>query len=168
MVWSAAACPSGQNCPNRSAGSLLALSSRSELYPKQLTSSVIEGHPKAIIDCGLALGISEQVRQKLLHALHGVKKLIHAGSFPSDLVVGEIGNDGIAQLCGAPDALADEQRKQRLRIVACDLALLPLLNGPGGLADVIHGVAEIRHDALIDAAGADGMLELQQLGTGFL
>ena len=58
------------------------------------------------IGAGLALGISEQVRQKLLHALHGVKKLIYAGSFPSDLVVGEIRDDGIAQLCGAPDALA--------------------------------------------------------------
>jgi hypothetical protein len=116
----------------------------------------------------LALGISEQVRQKLLHALHGVKQLIHAGSFPSDLVVGEIRDDGIAQLCGAPDALADEERKQRLRIVARDLTLLPLLPGPGGLADVIHGVAEIRQDALIDATGANGMLELQQLRTGFL
>jgi hypothetical protein len=108
----------------------------------------------------LALGISEQVRQKLLHAVHGVKQLIHAGSFPSDLVVGEIRDDGIAQLCGAPDALTDEQRKQRLRIVTCDLALLPLLNGPGSLAEVIDGVAEIHQDALIDATGADGMLEL--------
>ena len=121
---------------------------------------MIEGHPKAAIDYGLALGISEQVCQKLLHALHGVKKLIHAGSFPRDLMVGKIGDDGIAQLCGAPNALADEEGKQCLRIMACDLTLLPLLHSPGGLADVIHGVAEIRQDALIDATGADGMLKL--------
>ena len=60
----------------------------------------------------------KQIRQELVHALHSVIQLIHAGSFPSDLVVGEIRDDGIAQLCGTPDSLADKEWKQRVGIVA--------------------------------------------------
>ncbi len=41
MAWFAAACPSGQNCPNRSVGSSLALLGRSELYPRHQKASRI-------------------------------------------------------------------------------------------------------------------------------
>jgi hypothetical protein len=86
MVWCAAACPSSQNCPNRSAGAVL--KAREEAGLDELSEG---GH-----DGGLELGISEQVRQKFLHALHGVKQLVHAGSFPGNLLRGEVGDDGIA------------------------------------------------------------------------
>ena len=48
-----------------------------------------------------------------------------------------------------------------LRIVMRDLALLPLLHGPRGFANVIHGVPEIHKYALVDAAGAHRLLQLQ-------
>src|SRR5260370_37162398 len=53
-------------------------------------------------------------------------------------------------------------------MVAGDAPLLPVLHGPGGLAHVIDGVAKIRQDALVDSAGANGVLELQQLRASLL
>ena len=47
------------------------------------------------------------------------------------------------------------------------LALLPLLNRPGGLAHVIHGVPEFAQNALIDRARAHVILQLNQVRAGF-
>lgn len=48
-----------------------------------------------------------------------------------------------------------------------DLALLPFLDGPSGLAHVVHDIAKIHQNAVIDSAVANGLFELKQLTAGF-
>lgn len=54
-----------------------------------------------------------------------------------------------------------------MRVVMLDLALLPFLDGPSGLAHVVHGIAKIHQNAVIDSAVANGLFELKQLTAGF-
>lgn len=103
-----------------------------------------------------------------MHAGYRVEELIDAGSVAVYFLRGEIFYDGIAELRGAADAFASEQRNHSVRIVVLDLALLPLLHGPSGFAYMVDGVAKIHEDALVDSAGANIVLEAKQLGTGFL
>src|SRR2546429_2586122 len=48
----------------------------------------------------------------------------------------------LTELRSPANAFRREQGKHRLRVLVPRLALLPLLNRPGGLAHVIHGIAE--------------------------
>ena len=103
-----------------------------------------------------------------MHALHGVKQLVHTGSLTRNLVGSEIGHYRVSQLGGPPNAFAGKQRKHCVGIVMGDPALLPFLNGPRGFAYVIDRIAEIHEDALVNPSASNGMLELQEFCTGFL
>src|SRR5256885_2355247 len=80
----------------------------------------------------------------------------------------EIDNNGIAELRGAANAFADQQGYERLLIVMGDLPLLPLLHSPSGFANVVNGVTKIGEDTRVDSAATYGVLQMEQLGTGFL
>src|SRR5690242_1780762 len=111
---------------------------------------------------------AEQSRQGAEYALHREIELLDARGFAGDFVSGEVAGDGVAELGGAAEALGGKQRQDGARIAMLELALLPFLDGPGGLADVVDGVAKLDEDAWLDFASAHGLLELHKLGAGFL
>src|SRR5437660_2545142 len=55
-----------------------------------------------------------------------------------------------------------------MRVSLAQLALLPLLGGPGGLADIIDGVAELPKDARVQVARLHRAVEPHELGARFL
>jgi len=101
-------------------------------------------------------------------ALDGLEEFMNAYGFASYFVSGQAGVDGVAELSGAADAFGSQQREHGERILVPRLALLPLLNRPGGLADIIDGIAEFAEDARIEGAGAHLILEPDEVGAGFL
>ena len=98
----------------------------------------------------------------------GLGEVGNAGSLLRDLVGLKIGEDGLRKLHGAANSFGGEQGENGGGIAALHLALLPFLDGPGGLADIVHGVAKIAEDLRMEAAGADFLLEFAQFGGGLL
>jgi hypothetical protein len=101
-------------------------------------------------------------------ALDGLEEFIDAHGFAGYFVSGQAGGDGVAELSGAADAFGSQQREHGERILLARLALLPLLNGPGRLAHIIHGIAEFAEDARIEWSRAHLILEPDEVGAGFL
>src|SRR5437879_13461534 len=64
----------------------------------------------------------------------------------------QVGGERLIELRPAADALCNEQWNYRCRIPPPNLSLLPFLNGPRGLANVIHGVAEFAQHIKIGRA----------------
>ncbi len=103
-----------------------------------------------------------------MQALDGLKKFSNAHGFAAYFVRSRGGCNGFAELGRAPDAFSGQQRNHRFGILLLRLALLPFLHGPGRLADVVHGVAEILEDARIDRAGTHVVFEPDKFGARFL
>jgi len=74
--------------------------------------------------------------------LDGSEEFINAHGFAGHFVTGKARGYGVAELSGAADTFGSQQREHREWILLPRLALLPLLNGPGGLANIIHGIAK--------------------------
>src|SRR5690349_7022014 len=75
----------------------------------------------------------------------------------------QVRHDGVSELGGAADALTGEQRKQSIRVVLRNLALLPFLDRPCSLADVVNSITKIHQNTLVNSAGPDRMLKLKKL-----
>ena len=103
-----------------------------------------------------------------MDTLDGSEEFINPHGFASYFVSGQARVDGVAELSGAADALSSQQREHGERILVPRLALLPLLNGPGGLAHIIDGIAEFAEDARIERARAHLVFEPDEVGAGFL
>src|SRR5690349_18043048 len=111
---------------------------------------------------------AEQSGQGAEDALHREIELFEARGFASEFPGGEIAGDGVAELGGAAETLGGKQGQDGVRVAMLELALLPFLDGPGGFADVVDGVAKFDEDAGFDFTGAHGLLELHKFGAGFL
>src|SRR6267143_4211662 len=74
----------------------------------------------------------------------------------------QVGGERLIELRPAADALSNETWTYRCRIAPLNLSLLPFLNGPRGLANVIHGVAEFAQHIRINVARFYAVLKLQQ------
>src|SRR5467141_4797860 len=74
----------------------------------------------------------------------------------------QVGGERLIELRPAADALSNEQWNYRCRIPLLNLSLLPFLNGPRGLADVIHCVSEFAQHIWIDVTRFHAVLKLQQ------
>src|SRR6266480_1096270 len=74
----------------------------------------------------------------------------------------QVSGECLIELRPAADALCNEQWNYRCRIPPLNLSLLPFLNGPRGLANVIHGVAEFAQHIRINVARFYAVLKLQQ------
>ena len=103
-----------------------------------------------------------------MDAVDGLEKFVNAHGFASYFVSGKAGGYGVAELSGAADTFSSQQREHSEGILAPRLALLPLLNGPRGLADVIHGIPEFLEDARIERARAHLILEPDEVGASLL
>lgn len=82
-----------------------------------------------------------------MDALDGLKEFINSNGFASYFVCGGV-RDG-AELSGAADALSRQQREHGVWIMVPQLALLPLLNPPRRLAQLIHCIPEFPENARI-------------------
>ena len=103
-----------------------------------------------------------------MDALDGSKEFINPHGFAGYIVSGKARVYGVAELSGAADTFSSQQREHREWILFPRLALLPLLNGPGRLAHIIHGIPEFPEDARIEWAGAHLILEPDEVGASFL
>ena len=103
-----------------------------------------------------------------MDALDGLEKFINAHGFAGYFVSVHALVYGVAELSGAADTFSSQQREHGEWILLPRLALLPLLNGPGRLAHVIHGIPEFTEDARIEWARAHLILEPDEVGAGFL
>jgi hypothetical protein len=97
----------------------------------------------------LGFAIPEEIKEALVDALDGSEEFINPHGFASYFVCGRVRGYGVAELSGAADSFSSQQGKHRVGILAPRLALLPLLNGPRGLAHIIHRIPELPEDALI-------------------
>jgi hypothetical protein len=113
-------------------------------------------------------GVLEEMQEALVDALDGPEEFLNPHRFASNFVCGRVRGNGVAELSGAANALSGQQGEHRLRILLPRLALLPFLNGPSGLADVVHGIAEFPEDARIDGALAHVVLQLDKVGASLL
>lgn len=103
-----------------------------------------------------------------MDAFDGLEEFINPHGFASDFVSGHACCYGVTELSGAADPFSSEQREHSEWILMARLALLPFLNGPRGLADIVHGIAEFPEDARIERARAHLILQPDQVGAGFL
>src|SRR5260370_4612998 len=90
----------------------------------------------------LAFAIPEEIKEALVDALGGSEEFINPHSFASHFMRGQVRGYGVAELSGAAETFSSQQREQGLWILLPRLALLPLFNGPRGLAHIIHCFAE--------------------------
>src|SRR6266849_6726273 len=97
----------------------------------------------------LCFAILEENKEALVDALDGLKEFINSHRFASYFVCSRVRGYGVAKLSGAADTFGSQQGEHRVRIMVPRLALLPLLNGPRGLAHMIHGIPEFGEDARI-------------------
>ncbi len=74
----------------------------------------------------------------LVYALDGPEELINSRGFTGYFVSSQVCGYRLVELSATADALSNEQREHRVGIVVLQLTLLPFLNGPCGLAHVIH------------------------------
>src|SRR6266568_1158760 len=109
----------------------------------------------------LILEGNEQSGQVVGKLAGGVVQGLDSNGFRGDFVSPQVLRNGGAELHGAADTLLDEQGKDRGGVAVLDLALLPFLNGPGGLTDVIHSVAELAQNARVNASRFDGVVQPQ-------
>jgi hypothetical protein len=114
------------------------------------------------------LAVLHEINKALVDAFNGLEEFINADGFASYFVGGEAGGYGIAELGGAADTFSSQQRKHGEGILVARLAFLPLLNGPGSLAHIIHGIAKFPEDARIERARTHLILEPDQVGAGLL
>jgi hypothetical protein len=117
---------------------------------------------------GLSFAIFEETMEALVNAFDGLEEFIDPNGFASHFVSCHTRGYGVAELSGAADAFGSQQREHGEWILMARLALLPLLNGPGGLAHIIHGIPEFPEDAWIEGARAHFILQPDQVGAGFL
>ncbi len=103
-----------------------------------------------------------------MDALDGSEEFMNPHGFASYFVSVHALVYGVAELSGAADTFGSQQREHREWILLPRLALLPLLNGPRGLAHIIHGIPEFAEDARVERARAHLILEPDEVGAGFL
>src|SRR5712692_8652494 len=103
-----------------------------------------------------------------MDAFDGLEEFINPHGFAGHFVSGQARGYGVAELGGAADPFSRQQGEHGEWILVPRLALLPLLNGPGGLADIVHGIAEFPKDARIEWARAHFILQPDEVGAGFL
>jgi hypothetical protein len=101
-------------------------------------------------------------------AIDGLEEFIDPNGFASYFVSCHTRGYGVAELSGAADAFGSQQGEHSEWILVPRLALLPLLNGPGRLTDIVHSIPEFPEDARIVWAGAHFVLEPDEVGAGFL
>jgi len=116
----------------------------------------------------LGLAIPQEIKEALVDALGGSEEFINPHSFASHFMRSQVRGYGVAELSGAAETFSSQQREHGLWILLPRLALLPLLNGPRGLAHIIHCIAEFPEDARIYRAGAHVILQPDEIGAGFL
>lgn len=116
----------------------------------------------------LGFAINEERKERLVDALDGPEKFINPDGFAGHFLHHQARGYGFTELSGAADTFGSQQGKHRVGILAPRLALLPLLDGPRRLADIIHRIPEFAEDALIDWARAHVILDPDQVGAGFL
>ena len=78
-----------------------------------------------------------------MQILDGPEELVDSYRFAGYLVRCEVRRYRFTELGAAADTLGSQQGEHGLRIVLLQLALLPLLNRPRGLAHVVHCIAEL-------------------------
>ena len=93
--------------------------------------------------------VLKEIEERLVDALDDLKEFNNSLRFASYFVCGRVRNYRVAELSGAADTLSRQQREHGVWIVVPQLALLPLLNGPRGLAQLIHCIPEFPEDARI-------------------
>jgi len=101
-------------------------------------------------------------------ALDGLEEFINPHGFAGYIVSGKARVYGVAKLSGAANTFRSKQREHREWILFPRLALLPLLDGPRGLADIIDGIPKFPEDTRIERAGAHLILEPDEVGAGSL
>jgi len=100
--------------------------------------------------------------------LYGSEEFINAHGFAGYFVSGQAGVYGVAELSGAADTFSSQQWEHSEGILFPRLALLPLLDGPRGLADIIDGIPKFPEDARIEWARAHLIFEPDEVGASFL
>ena len=102
-----------------------------------------------------------------MQTLDGPEELVNSYRFAGYLVRGQVRHYRLTEFGATAETLGSQQGEHSLRIVSLQLALLPFLDCPCGLADVVHCVAELSQYARLYTAGLDGLLDLDQLRGGF-
>src|SRR5437016_7939685 len=108
------------------------------------------------------------MRVALGDGLDGVEEFSDANGFSGYFVGSHARRYSVTELSGAADTFGGKQRDHSEWILFPRLALLPLLNGPGRLAHVIHGIPEFPENARIKWARAHLVLQPDPVGAGLL
>jgi hypothetical protein len=105
--------------------------------------------------------------QAVTGLLERIEKIVNSPDFGGDFSRVQIGNQFVAQVCGAANAVGHEQGNDFAVITALELKFPQLLNREGGRAKGIDGIAELAQQTEVNAFGLKLFFKLLQLDAGF-
>src|SRR5579864_2114135 len=107
----------------------------------------------------------EQMPQAVAGLLEGIEKFVDFLGFAGHFSGVDIGDEFVAEVCGAANAVSHEQRNNFAVIPALELKFPQLLNRQGGRAKRVDGVAEFVQQTEVDAFSLERFFKLLQFDT---